>query len=134
LKKKKEIPFFFRERLRMRDKMETDEGREIYRWRKITVEPVIGQIKENLGFRQFCLRELEGAKIEINIVSIVHNLKKIWRGIEGIQREKEKIRRNTRRDYVQIQNINIFMTIKFDYGTASAVMCFFCKKKCRRLS
>ena len=63
----------------MRDKMETDEGKEIYRWRKITVEPVIGQIKENLGFRQFCLRGLEGAKIEIRIVSIVHNLKKIWK-------------------------------------------------------
>ena len=78
LKKKKDVPFFFRERLRMRDKMETDEGREVYRWRKITVEPVIGQIKENLGFRQFSLRGLEGARIEIRIVSIAHNLKKIW--------------------------------------------------------
>src|SRR3989344_8882238 len=63
----------------MRNKMETDEGREIYRFRKITVEPVIGQLKENLGFRQFCLRGLEGVKIEIRIVSIVHNLKKIWK-------------------------------------------------------
>jgi hypothetical protein len=79
LKKKKDVPMEFRSRLRMRDKMETDEGREIYRWRKITVEPVIGQIKENLGFRQFCLRGLEGARIEIRIVSIVHNLKKIWK-------------------------------------------------------
>jgi len=41
LKKKKDVPFDFRSRLRMRDKMQTDEGREIYRWRKITVEPVI---------------------------------------------------------------------------------------------
>ena len=70
----------------MRDKMETDEGKEIYRWRKITVEPVIGQIKENLGFRQFCLRGLEGARTEIRIVSIVHNLKKIWK----YRREKKE--------------------------------------------
>jgi len=39
LKKKKDVPFFFRERLRMRDKMETEEGKKIYRRRKITVEP-----------------------------------------------------------------------------------------------
>jgi len=86
LKKKKDVPMEFRSRLRMRDKMETDEGREIYRWRKITVEPVIGQIKENLGFRQFCLRGLEGARTEIRIVSIVHNLKKIWK----YRREKKE--------------------------------------------
>jgi len=79
LKKKKDVPREFRSRLRMRDKMETDEGKEIYCWRKITVEPVIGQIKENLGFRQFCLRGLEGARIEIRIVSIIHNLKKIFK-------------------------------------------------------
>ena len=95
LKKKKDVPIEFRSRLRMRDKMETDEGREIYRWRKITVEPVIGQIKENFGFRQFSLRGLNGAKIEINIVAICHNLKKIWkhrwendekfRNVEGIR-------------------------------------------------
>ena len=71
----------------MRDKMETDEGRAIYGFRKITVEPVIGQLKENFGFRQFCLRGLEGARIEIKIVSIVHNLKKIWNRL----REREDI-------------------------------------------
>ena len=96
LKRKKDVPMEFRSRLRMRDKMETDEGREIYRWRKITVEPVIGQIKENFGFRQFCLRGLDGARIEINIVSIVHNLKKIWKHrwekegiVEGLRGREE---------------------------------------------
>ncbi|MDP4039149.1 MAG: IS1182 family transposase, partial [Candidatus Pacearchaeota archaeon] len=78
LKKKKDVPEFFRERLRMRDKMDSVEGRTIYAFRKITVEPVIGQIKENLGFRQFCLRGLDGVRIEVNIVASVHNLKKIW--------------------------------------------------------
>jgi len=91
LKKKKDVPLEFRSRLRMRDKMETDEGREIYRWRRITVEPVIGQIKENFGIRQFCLRGLEGARIEINIVSIVHNLKKIWKYRRGFGKNEETV-------------------------------------------
>jgi len=86
LKKKKEIPFFFGERLRMRDKMETDEARRIYGLRKITVEPVIGQIKENFGFRQFCLRGLDGVRVEINIVAIAHNLKKIWKMGRGLRK------------------------------------------------
>ena len=55
--------------------------------RKITVEPVIGQIKENFGFRVFCLRGLEGVRIEMNIISIVHNLKKIWKN-RGLVDEK----------------------------------------------
>jgi transposase len=74
----KRVPIFFRERLRMRDKMKTDRAREIYDLRKIVVEPIIGNIKENLGFREFRLRGLENAKIELNIASIAHNLKKIW--------------------------------------------------------
>ena len=78
LKKKKDVPFFFRERLRMKEKMESGEGKEIYKWRKITVEPVIGNIKENFGFREFKLRGLDNVKIELNLISIVHNLKKIW--------------------------------------------------------
>jgi len=79
LKKKKDVPEFFRERLRMRDKMITLEAKKIYALRKITVEPVIGQVKENFGFRQFALRGLEGVNIEMNIVGTVHNLKKIWK-------------------------------------------------------
>lgn len=79
LGKKKDVPFYFRERLRMRDKMKLPESKEVYRLRKCTVEPVIGNIKQNLGFREFLLRGLAQAKIEINLVSIAHNLQKIWR-------------------------------------------------------
>ena len=79
LKKKKDVPFYFRERLRMRDKMSTEKGKNIYGLRKITAEPVYGNIKENLGFRNFLLRGLEKVKIEFNLVCIAHNLQKIWR-------------------------------------------------------
>lgn len=85
LKKKKDVPFYFRERLRMRDKMETDEAKKVYSLRKITVEPVYGNIKQNLGFREFLLRGKEKVKIEFNLACIAHNLQKIWRmrGVVG---------------------------------------------------
>ena len=79
IKRKKDVPFHFRERLRMRDKMSAEEGRKIYSLRKITVEPVYGNIKQNLGFREFLLRGLERVKIEMNLVCISHNLQKIWK-------------------------------------------------------
>ena len=79
LKKKKDIPFYFRERLRMKEKMSTYEARKVYGLRKITVEPVYGNLKENLGFRGFLLRGVEKVKTEFNLVCIAHNLQKIWR-------------------------------------------------------
>ena len=79
LRKKKDVPFYFRERLRMRDKMEKEESKEVYRMRKSTVEPVIGNIKQNLGLREFMLKGLNKVKIELNLISIAHNLQKIWK-------------------------------------------------------
>ena len=74
----KRVPEFFRNRLRMKEKLDTKEGRQIYDMRKHVVEPVIGNIKYNLRFDEFSLRGLEKVRLELNIVSIVHNLKKIW--------------------------------------------------------
>jgi len=68
----------------MRDKMKEPESKDVYRLRKCTVEPVIGNIKQNLGFREFLLRGLQGTRIEMNLVSIAHNLGKIWRMRGGI--------------------------------------------------
>lgn len=84
LKKKKDVPWLFRARLRMKEKMEKPESRKIYGLRKITVEPVYGNLKENLGFRGFLLRGLEKVKTEFNLVCIAHNLQKIWR-LKGAQ-------------------------------------------------
>ena len=79
LKKKKDVPYFFKERLRMKSKMDKPESRKVYGLRKITVEPVYGNLKQNLGFREFLLRGLDNVKIEMNIACIAHNLQKIWR-------------------------------------------------------
>ena len=44
--------------VKMAYKLQTEIGQAIYRLRKCTVEPIIGIIKEILGFRQFSLRGL----------------------------------------------------------------------------
>ncbi|MEK7442711.1 MAG: transposase, partial [Chloroflexota bacterium] len=45
--------------------------------RKCTVEPVIGIIKEVLGFRQFSLRGLAAAAGEWCLVCLAFNLKRL---------------------------------------------------------
>ncbi len=58
-------------------RLQTKEGKEIYRERKSTVEPVFGVIKHVMGFRQFMLRGFEQAKGEWNLMCIAYNLKRL---------------------------------------------------------
>jgi transposase len=58
-------------------KLRTSVGQAIYRLRKCTVEPVIGVIKEVLGFRQFALRGVAGAAGEWCLVCLACNLKRL---------------------------------------------------------
>ena len=44
-----------------------------------TVEPVFGIIKEVMGFRQFLLRGLERVEAERQLVTLAHNLKRLWK-------------------------------------------------------
>lgn len=62
---------------KMRQKLNTADGKSIYRKRKTIVEPVFGNIKHNLGFRQFLLRRLNKVKAEFTLIAIVHNIQKI---------------------------------------------------------
>jgi transposase len=62
---------------KMAYKLQTEIGQAVYRLRKSTVEPVIGIIKEVLGFRQFSLRGLVKAAGEWNLVCIAFNLKRM---------------------------------------------------------
>jgi transposase len=64
-------------KVKMAYKLQTAVGREIYRLRKCTVEPVIGIIKEVLGFRQFSLRGLFAAAGEWTLVCLAYNLKRL---------------------------------------------------------
>jgi transposase len=64
-------------RVKMAYKLQTEIGHAIYRLRKMTVEPVIGLIKEALGFRQFSLRGLRAAAGEWCLVCLAFNLKRL---------------------------------------------------------
>ena len=57
----------------------TKKGREEYARRKVIIEPVFGQIKAGLGFRNFLLRGLEKMKGEWTLVCLTHNLLKLFR-------------------------------------------------------
>jgi transposase len=64
-------------KLKMAYKLQTKIGQTIYRLRKCTVEPIIGIIKEILGFRQFSLRGLAAVTGEWCLVCLAFNLKRM---------------------------------------------------------
>ena len=65
----------------MRDKLKRGGWRSPYRLRKQVVEPVFGQIKQAMGFRQFLLRGLAKVKAEWQLVCTAHNLLKLARAV-----------------------------------------------------
>ena len=61
----------------MRKKLDTADGKAIYKRRQAIVEPVFANIKHNLRFREFLLRGLKKVKAEFTLMAIVHNIQKI---------------------------------------------------------
>lgn len=59
---------------KMNHKLQTDQSKFRMIRRSASVEPVFGNIKQNLGFRRFHLRGLEKVKGEFNLMCIAHNL------------------------------------------------------------
>jgi len=64
---------------RMRRTLRTKRGRRLYAKRKVTVEPVFGQIKQGRGFRQFLLRSHDQVRGEWALICTTHNVMKLWR-------------------------------------------------------
>lgn len=64
---------------RMKQRLRTIEGREIYAKRKCTVEPVFGIMKAVLGFRQFLLRGARAVEQEWTLMCMGWNLKRLHR-------------------------------------------------------
>jgi transposase len=62
---------------RMRQKLSQEEAKKIYRLRKITVEPVLGNLAQNLGFREFLLRGIKKVRCEYSLMCTAHNILKI---------------------------------------------------------
>ena len=65
---------------RMRDKLRTRLGREMYRRRQAVVEPVFGILKEQRGMRRFRRRGLAAVTTEWMLAAIAYNLTRIVRG------------------------------------------------------
>jgi transposase len=64
---------------RMRHKLRTPAGRAEYNRRKVTAEPVIGQLKDVIGVRQFLLRGFPKVRGEFSLACTAHNLLKLFR-------------------------------------------------------
>ncbi len=62
---------------RMARKLLTKRGRAAYARRKVTGEPVFGQVK-NRGFRRFSLRGEGKVSSEFSLIGAVHNLMKLF--------------------------------------------------------
>lgn len=63
-------------RQQLRDRLQTQEGRELYSLRKQTVEPVFGQMKTNRGFDRLLLHGYAGALAETALMCLIHNILK----------------------------------------------------------
>jgi transposase len=63
----------------MKHRLATTSGKQKYKLRQQTVEPVFGIIKSVLGFRRFLLRGLEKVKLEWTLVCAAYNLKRLHR-------------------------------------------------------
>ena len=65
----------------MRQRLSNPYGKTLYKLRKQTVEPVIGQIKAARGFRQFLCRGLAAVQAEWTLVCIAHNIRKLHKAL-----------------------------------------------------
>jgi transposase len=66
-------------RKRMREKVDSPDGKAIYARRKVIAEPPLGQIKQAQGFRRFSQRGLAKVRNEWSFVCMTHNLLKLFR-------------------------------------------------------
>jgi len=76
---------------RMQRKLLTLKGRQTYALRKTIPEPVIGQIKNVMGFREFSLRGQDNARNEWFLVTGAHNLWKLFRACCAQPRRRKLI-------------------------------------------
>ena len=66
----------------MAEQLASERGRARYRRRKAIVEPVLGSIKEVLGFRRFSLRGVAKARGEWNVTCLAVNLGQMHHGFQ----------------------------------------------------
>jgi transposase len=66
---------FYRQQARLN--LKSEKGWELRKRRGMEIESCFGDFKHNMGFRRFHLRGKKKVKIEVGLISIAHNLRKI---------------------------------------------------------
>ena len=86
----------------MEARVKSPTGRELYRKRKYVVEPVFGNIKQNMGFRRFSQKGKDNCEGEFFLFVLVHNIKKIVKNgkIETIKQVCNGIMDSSSRKYI----------------------------------
>lgn len=64
---------------KLREKLKTENGKAIYKKRKVIIEPIFGRWQHNWGIRRLRLRGLCGFSTELHLLAISHNLTKLFR-------------------------------------------------------
>ena len=72
------IPGHLSTKERMARKLRTLNGRATYARRKVIVEPVFGQLKRVMGFRQFLLRGLKQMRGEWRLACLCYNVRRLF--------------------------------------------------------
>jgi hypothetical protein len=80
---------------RMSDKLKSENVKERLKRRAMTVEPVFGNLKENLGFRRFRLRGHNSAKGEFNLMCIGHNINILFKYAKNKKNQVKKAKEKT---------------------------------------
>jgi transposase len=67
----------------MRERLAQPEGKQLYRRRAASVEPVFGVLKNALGFRRFRLFGLVKATLEFTLLAVAYNLRRLAQMVGG---------------------------------------------------
>jgi transposase len=62
---------------KIRDRMQTETAKAIYKKRKAIIEPIFGRWQHNWGVRRLRLIGLAGFSVELHLLAIAHNLTKL---------------------------------------------------------
>lgn len=68
---------------RMREKLQSAEGKSIYKKRQVIVEPVFATLKRAMGFSRFLLRGIDKVRGEFTLLCIAHNMRKMVGAIQS---------------------------------------------------
>lgn len=69
----------------MRRVLASEHGKQLYKQRGQTIEPIFGQTKHNRGADRFLRRGISACRSEWRLIAATHNLLKLWRATTTLQ-------------------------------------------------